>query len=128
MINLIVDFVRLLGDKVRNRHAHSLEILKDNLEYELKASADGYAPSKETINVSEGSIADKNIQLKVAKGLYIERSDIPENGMVNMQYTATAKATNYTADNFAAGSYTAKLYVDSKAEQPRQRTSQCLLF
>lgn len=94
---------------------YSLDILKDNLDYELKASAEGYAPSKETINVSEGSIADKNIQLEVAKGLYIESSDIPENGMVNMQYTATAKATNYTADNFAAGSYTAKLYVDNKA-------------
>lgn len=94
---------------------YTLAIMKNTLNYELKGVSEGYAPYKETINVASGSIENKNMELEIAKGLYIESSDIPTTGMVNNKLTATAKASNYTSDDFAAGSYTAKLYVNSEA-------------
>lgn len=94
---------------------YSISILQPVLEYELRVHAEGYAPKKENINVSAGSIENKNIELQEAKGLFIESSEIARNGMVNFKYNAKAKATNYTMNDFAAGSYTAKLYVNNEA-------------
>ncbi|MDD7318412.1 MAG: carboxypeptidase-like regulatory domain-containing protein [Prevotella sp.] len=100
--------------KTDSEGKYSLNIMKPGYEYELVAHAEGYAPSKKMLSLSGGSIENNDIQLEVAKGLFIDTADIPQEGMVNFATKVKAKAANYTLNDFGAGSYTAKLYVDNK--------------
>ena len=88
---------------------YSFAIMQDALDYELQALVEGYFPATQTVNVLNAS-QTANIALQQAKGLFIESSELPTAGMQNFQLSATAKATNYTTTDFAAGSYTASLY------------------
>lgn len=93
---------------------YSMKIMKPELDYVLKAFASGYNPAMENINVSGGSVSGKNLELEAAKGLFIESADIPQTGVVNYAYRASAKVTNYTTEDIAGDSYTAKLYVGNE--------------
>lgn len=88
---------------------YSFAIMQDAKDYTLTTVAEGYFPQTETVSVKEGS-QTRNAALQQAKGLFIEESSVPTTGMQNIVLTATAKATNYTTADFAAGSYTAHLY------------------
>ncbi|WP_158611166.1 carboxypeptidase regulatory-like domain-containing protein [Prevotella sp. OH937_COT-195] len=105
----------LYGTTTDSEGKYSMTIMKPSLAYELKAVAEGYTPSKENIDMSGGSVENKNLELQPAKGFFMEKADMPMKGMVNFKYNATAKATNYTTEDFAAGTYTAKLYVNNEA-------------
>ena len=94
--------------------SYTIAIKKDALDYTLTATKDGYFPFSQAVSVADGS-KTVDIKLQEAKGLFIDEATIPATGMVNFAVTATAKATNYTAEDFAAGSYTAKLYVGDEA-------------
>ena len=89
---------------------YSVGIMKDDRDYDLNVLVAGYLPWHKTVNVAAGDITE-DIALEAAKGITIDEAEVPAEGMVNYAYTATAKVSNYTTTDYAAGSYTAKLYL-----------------
>lgn len=92
--------------------AYSMDIYQSDKEYTMIVKAGGYMPHKQQVSDFSQPV---NVALDVAKGFFIEKEDIPATGMVNYQYTATATAMNTMSAAFAAGSYTAKLYMNGEA-------------
>ncbi|MBP3251019.1 MAG: carboxypeptidase regulatory-like domain-containing protein [Prevotella sp.] len=93
---------------------YEFAILQDGLSYQLSTDAEGYFPVNQTVSVKlESQVV--NLQLVPARGVFIDKFEIAQTGMVNFPVNATVKASNYTADDIAAGAYTAKLYVAGEA-------------
>lgn len=89
---------------------YEFAILQDGLEYQLSTDAEGYFPVNKTVSVKQESQV-VNLELVPARGIFIDEFVMAETGMVNYPVNATAKASNYTDNDMAAGAYTAKLYV-----------------
>lgn len=89
---------------------YSMEIIQDSKTYSVKATLDGYAPSKvNEMTFAEGNTV-KDFTMGKANGFFIDEQNLPVAGNVNDEYTATVKAMNPEATDINADAYTAKLY------------------
>lgn len=89
--------------------AYSITVLKKMPEYSVNVNLDGYFSYSEKVSLSEGENVH-NIVLREAKDLFIVTSNVPTEGMVNHEYTASIDVKNVNADIFAADRYTVKMY------------------
>ncbi|MGM9845639.1 MAG: carboxypeptidase regulatory-like domain-containing protein [Muribaculaceae bacterium] len=87
---------------------YSMSVMKDKLEYVVTAEdAPGFFPINIPATFEESKTL--NIALKTAVGPFVDSFAIDADAMVNHEIKAKAVLANYTTEDFAADSYTARL-------------------
>ncbi|MGM9851430.1 MAG: carboxypeptidase regulatory-like domain-containing protein [Muribaculaceae bacterium] len=87
---------------------YSMSVMKDKLEYVVTVeNAPGFFPINIPATFEESKTLD--IALKAAVGPFVDSFTIDADAMVNHTIRAKAILANYTTEDFAADSYTAKL-------------------
>lgn len=90
----------------------SFDVIKNTLDYTLTVAKEGFFPytHAETLNLAGAATLSQNVTIEPAVGFKVISSAIPASATVNNN--STVSVTAISGVDFAADSYTAKLYLD----------------
>ena len=97
---------------------YTFDVYQDERAYDLRIRKVGYTPYQEHITFTADTV--RNIVLRPAKALYIEKAELPARAVTNHEYQARITLYNPLAAAVTPTDYTAVLYAgtDSVAKAP----------